>query len=284
MTGGFNIRNNFWDPNFPYYSTHKDILFEIIDSFQLEISKPTEFFPTRYSDNNQDSNSVLDLVFICPFSSKFDNHHIHPDWRLTSDHTSISVNISIFDEHISIEKQSLIKNSNKENYFLEELINFIKSMNMSSIHNIEALEIVVQTLAINIKNIWLKYSKNVNITKHFKAWWDDDCHKDLNKYQQSRSLEDWKGFKKMVKKSKYAFFDDKITEIARKKCGLWELINWIKKQKLPAVESIQFNGWPCIQIEQLMGCVKITESGLSFFLFPFSFFIFFSIYFLFFYL
>jgi len=62
MTEDFNIRNNFWDPNFPYYSTHRDILFEIADFFQLELSKPTELFSTRYSDNDQDSNSVLDLI------------------------------------------------------------------------------------------------------------------------------------------------------------------------------------------------------------------------------
>ena len=46
----------------------------------------------------------------------------------------------------------------------------------------------------------------------------------------------------MVKKSKHAFFNDKITEITSKKCGLWKLMNWVKKQKLTAVESIQFNG------------------------------------------
>ena len=96
-------------------------------------------------------------------------------------------------------------------------------------------------LAINIKNIWLKHSKNINITKYSKAWWDNNCYKDLNKYQQSQSLEDQKEFKKTVKKSKYVFFDNKITEIANKKYGLWELINQVKKQKFLAVKSIQFN-------------------------------------------
>jgi len=79
MTGDFNIKDNFWDLNFPYHSTHKDILFEIADSFQLELSKPTELFPTRYSNNDQDSNSILDLVFLWLSSSEFNNHHIHPD-------------------------------------------------------------------------------------------------------------------------------------------------------------------------------------------------------------
>jgi len=120
-----------------------------------------------------------------------------------------------------------------------------------SIHNIKTLENIVQMLTIKIKNIWLKHSKIVNITKYSKAWWDEDCQKILNKYQQSRSLEDWKKFKKMVKKSKRAFFDDKITEIANKKCGLWEFINWVKKRKLPAIKAIQFNGQPCIELEDL---------------------------------
>ena len=45
-----------------------DTFFEIANSFHVELSKPTKFFPTRYFDNAQDLNSVLDLVF---FMSKF---------------------------------------------------------------------------------------------------------------------------------------------------------------------------------------------------------------------
>jgi len=84
ITEDFNIRDSFWDPYFPYHSTYRDSLFDIADSFQLEISKPTEFFPIRYSDNDQDSNSVLDLIFLWLFSTEFNNYHIHPDWRLMS--------------------------------------------------------------------------------------------------------------------------------------------------------------------------------------------------------
>ena len=153
MTGNFNIRNNFWDPNFLYYPTYRDTLFEITDYFQLEILKSTEFFSTRYSNNDQNSNLVLDLVFLCPFSSEFNNYHIYPNQRLTSDHAPILVNVSIFDEHILIKKQSLIKNSDKENHFLKKLTNFIKSIDTFFIYNIKALEIIIQTLAINIKNI-----------------------------------------------------------------------------------------------------------------------------------
>jgi len=52
MTGDLNIRDNFWDPDFPYHLSHRNILFKIANSFQLELSKLTEHFPTRYLDNN----------------------------------------------------------------------------------------------------------------------------------------------------------------------------------------------------------------------------------------
>jgi len=55
---------------------------------------------TRFSDNNHNTNSVLDLVFLCPSFSEFNQHHIHPEWRLSSDHAPITINVSIWEERI----------------------------------------------------------------------------------------------------------------------------------------------------------------------------------------
>ena len=68
-------------------------------------------------------------------------------------------------------------------------------------------------------------SKQVNITKHSKSWWNKKCRYVLNNYRTIRNLENWKIFKSKVKSIKQSFFDTKIQEIANKKQGPWTLIN-----------------------------------------------------------
>ena len=70
-------------------------------------------------------------------------------------------------------------------------------------------------------------------------------------YKNSRCLEDWKIFKKIVKNTKWDFFDIKIQEISNKKKDPWEFMNWVKKRKLPAIKSIKYNGYPCLEIKDL---------------------------------
>ena len=114
MTDNFNIRDYLWDLSFSFQSSFKDILFNITDSFHLELSKPTEYFSTRYSDNHQDSDSVLDLVFLCSNSTEFNTHYIHPNWRLSFNYAPITVNIPITKEQVQISKCILIKKSKEE--------------------------------------------------------------------------------------------------------------------------------------------------------------------------
>jgi len=100
MTDNFNIRDSIWDFNFPFHSSHSNSLFDVADSFSLDISKPLKNFPTRFSDNDHNANLVLDLVFLCPSSPEFNHHRIHLDWRLSSDYALITIDISICKERI----------------------------------------------------------------------------------------------------------------------------------------------------------------------------------------
>ena len=181
-----------------------------MDSFSLEISYPTNSIPTRYSDNNQDSNSVIDLMFLRYGSEKLDNHIIHSDWWLSSNHTPLTVTIPIVEEHIHNKKHSLIKDSVEEKSFIKDLIKDIKTINTSNLTNIDSLKNVINLFAKAIEKTWEKNSKIVNITRHLKSWWNLNCSRDLEKYRSTRRLEDWKQFKKTVKSTKHLFFNQKI--------------------------------------------------------------------------
>jgi len=64
ITGDFNIRDNLWDPLYPYHSFLSDDLFIIADCFNLNLSISTNWVPTRYYDNIQEANLVIDLIFL----------------------------------------------------------------------------------------------------------------------------------------------------------------------------------------------------------------------------
>ena len=64
---------------YSFHSSHSDILFDVADAFDLNLSIPTNHVPTRYIDNECNSNLVIDLTFLRHGSEEFDNHHIYPD-------------------------------------------------------------------------------------------------------------------------------------------------------------------------------------------------------------
>jgi len=154
MMGDFNIRDSIWNSNFPFYSSYGDSLFNIADLFFLDISKPLKNVSTKFSDNNHNANSVLDLVFLCLSSPEFNCHCIHPNWRLSSDYALITVKVSIHEERISHTQQLLVKGSNEENQFIKKIIQIIKNMNTTIIQNTETLEEVVQSISSNIEESW----------------------------------------------------------------------------------------------------------------------------------
>jgi len=76
------------------------MLQEVIDSFDLELSMPINLIPTHYINSPQESNSILNLMFLRIGSEEFNNHIILPDLQSLSDHTSLSVSITLEKEFI----------------------------------------------------------------------------------------------------------------------------------------------------------------------------------------
>ena len=210
MTGDFNIRDSLWDSSFPFHSSISDDLSIIADSFNLGLSILTNPCPTRYSDTVGESNSVIDLIFLRYGSLELDQHLIHPDFQLSSDHAPLSINIPISKEDIQTFKLSLAPKSDQETAFIEDIILNFKNMDTSYINDTEKLECTVNQLGIFIDQAWTKNAKKSKISKHSKQWWTEKCSHSLNNYRASRSLKNWKKFKKVVKDVKRSFFDNKI--------------------------------------------------------------------------
>ena len=125
-------------------------------------------------------------------SEELDSHLTQLEWHLTSDHAPLTIIFPIIEEHFQTKKYMIVKNSNEEKLFIEELIRVIKSVNTSDILNIESLEIDVLNLAYSVERTWEKHSKIVNITKHSKSWWDNNCKCNLDIYRLTKHIKDRK--------------------------------------------------------------------------------------------
>ena len=176
-------------------------------------------------------------MFLQYDSEEINSYVIHPDWWLTSDHTSLMITIPIIKEHITTCKRTLIKNSVKEDDFVNEVIILFSKVDTLNISNISDLDEIILSWADIVDQSWSKHSKFINITKCSKSWWNNKCSQDLANYRVIKSIESWKTFSKTVKLSKREFFDLKIQEITNERHGPWELMNWVNKKKLPSKQS-----------------------------------------------
>ena len=219
MIGNFNIHDSLWDPSYNFHSLINNDLFMIADSFDLNLSVPIDQIPTRYSDNANNLNSVIDLMFLWCNSSEINSHTIYPDWWLISDHAPLTISIPIIKEHISTCKRTLIKNSVEEVEFVNEVITSFTKVDASNISNILDLDEIVSIWADIVNHSWTKHSKLINITKCSKSWWNNKYNQNLASYRSSKSIKSWKTFQRTVKQSKREFFNLKIQEIANKKWG-----------------------------------------------------------------
>jgi len=156
MTGDFNIRDSLWDSSFPHHSSINNDLLLIADSFQLALSTPTNPFPTRYSDTVGETNLTINLMFLRCDSIELNQHSIHPDWRLTSDHAPLSVTIPIANEFITTSKLSIQQNSKQENAFIKKVISVFQNLDTLNISNKECLENTVNSLNLLINQAWNK--------------------------------------------------------------------------------------------------------------------------------
>ena len=90
---------------------------------------------------------------------ELNNHTIHPDLRLSSDHVLLIISINITEEDIVLFKYSIVKNSEKEMCFIKDVSYAIKSINISNLSDSNKLEKTTIFLASRIDHAWKTNSK-----------------------------------------------------------------------------------------------------------------------------
>ena len=78
--------------------------------------------------------------------------------------------------------ETIIRNSEKKEKFVTKLTTTLGNINIIDILNKESFENIVQEYAGIVNSTWYKFSKNINITKCFKAWWKKEYNIKLNTY------------------------------------------------------------------------------------------------------
>ena len=166
--GNFNINNNNQDLSYPHHSIYTDILREVTDFFNLELSTSINQVLIRYADNPSEFNSVIDLMFLQTNSKEIDTHAILLDLQSLSNHILLTINIIIRKNFIQDKYQTIIKNSEKEREFVIELKNKVDNIDTTDIPDSNLLEKIIQKFISIIENLQTRYSKCVKITRHFK--------------------------------------------------------------------------------------------------------------------
>jgi len=152
MSGNFNIWDSLWDFSFPHHSSISNDLLIITDSSNLDLSISTNQVPTRYSDNVNDSNLVIDLIFLHSGSNELDNHLIHLEWHLTSDHAPLTITIPIVKKSVNSTKYSIIKDSKEEAFFIKNVTISIRNLNISNLSDTTSLDRAVNNFVNAVKS------------------------------------------------------------------------------------------------------------------------------------
>ena len=84
--------------------------------------------------------------------SELNNHIIHPEWHLSSDHAPLSIMIPISEEFINMHKKSIRKDNNEEEIFVKDIISAIKKLDISNLSKIPILEKAVNNFTKGVDN------------------------------------------------------------------------------------------------------------------------------------
>ncbi|KAF5345864.1 hypothetical protein D9756_011194 [Leucocoprinus leucothites] len=260
MGGDFNCRSPEWDSSATYVPMSAITLTELADGFNLTRSLPTSLSPTHFSSIESHDNSVIDLIFCANISTP---HIIDVNSRLPSDHAPLIMDLPIRPDYINYKKRVIPKDSDEEMAFTSQVSEHLAALDCSNIHSTSRLNDISDSISRIINESWNTNSKIVWITNRSKEWWNPHCSETLLTYRRTKDHKDWRAFRAAIRAAKRSFFDAHIHEIASTTKRPWDLMEWVKQRKLPAVEGIHFQGRPCNDLPDLWNALHSSYNSAS---------------------
>jgi len=108
-------------------------------------------------------------MFLYSISEELNHYFILPDLQGPSDHTPLSVHIIIKKEFILEEKLAIIKNSEEEKAFINNLITRLENIDIISIHDQETLEETIRKLTSITEKLEYEHARQVYITNILRS-------------------------------------------------------------------------------------------------------------------
>jgi len=126
-----------------FHSIYSDTLLKIADCFSFSLFFLHQQILIQYSDNTNNTNSVINLFFLQLNYIKLNSYIIHPKFQFLLDHALLTVNI-ISREVIQEEYRTIIKNSEDKNKFILDLVKAIGKIKTTTILDKDTLDNIVQ--------------------------------------------------------------------------------------------------------------------------------------------
>ena len=109
-----------------------------------------------------------------------------------------------------------------------------------------------------VADAWRRKAKASRVSRHSKTWWTSDCAHARLIVKKVNNKANWIEFHKTTKKAKRAFFDRKLTEIAKHSKRPWNLMNWAGPRRMPPSDALQFEDQPCDTDDKVWNALHST--------------------------
>jgi len=179
------------------------------------------------------------------------------------DHIPLVSKFSLPSELEDFKRVSIAKGSDAETQFIEQLIGGIWGIRLKAPTTIAEVDVMAQAVADIFSKAWSDNATEKRITRRSEPWWNDTCSETLLQYRDDKTPEKWSTFRKATRAAKRKFFDAKIEEIAKTNQCSWDLMEWVKGQKLSPCEAIQYNGQPCHTMPELWDALHNTYNSAA---------------------